>query len=179
MNAAKSPIPRIVPATEADLPAIAELAQVIWRACYPGIISTQQIDYMLAQMYSLDELRREIRACGIRYDRLLLGEVLAGYASYGPAAQPQVIKLHRLYLRPEWHGRGWGSRMLQHVAKEARAAGARRLILSVNKCNAKAMTAYRCNGFVITGTLVTDIGGGFVMDDYIMSKDLDDGVQAR
>ena len=45
---------------------------VIWRACYPGIITHAQIDYMLARMYSLDVLRDEIRSQGIRYDRLLV-----------------------------------------------------------------------------------------------------------
>ena len=51
----------IVRAQEEHLPAISELAGVIWRACYPGIITHEQIDYMLARMYSLDVLRDEIR----------------------------------------------------------------------------------------------------------------------
>ena len=52
--------PRIVPAAEEHLPAIAELAGVIWHACYPGIITTGQIDYMLARMYALDTMREEL-----------------------------------------------------------------------------------------------------------------------
>jgi hypothetical protein len=40
----------IIRATEADLPAISKLAGVIWRACYPVIISHKQIDYMLARI---------------------------------------------------------------------------------------------------------------------------------
>ena len=55
---------QIVPATGEHLPAIAELAGVIWRACYPGIITPAQIDYMLARMYALDVLRDEIRFAG-------------------------------------------------------------------------------------------------------------------
>ena len=161
----------IVRATEADLPAISELAGVIWRACYPGIITNAQIDYMLARMYALDVLRDEIRSQGIRYDRLLVDDKLAGFASYGPTAEPGVMKLHKLYLLPELHGRGLGSRLLQHVEREVRAGGARRLILSVNKRNAKAIAAYQRNGFVIADSVVTDIGGGFVMDDYIMAKE--------
>ncbi len=50
------------------------------------------------------------------------------------------------------------------------AAGAHRLILSVNKRNAQAIAAYKRNGFVIAESVVTDIGGGFVMDDYVMAK---------
>lgn len=162
----------IVRATEAGLPAISELAGVIWRACYPGIITSEQIDYMLARMYSLDVLRDEIRSQGICYDRLLLDGELAGFASYGPTSEPGVIKLHKLYLLPELHGRGLGSRLLQHVEREVRTGGARRLILSVNKRNANAIAAYQRNGFRIVESVVTDIGGDFVMDDYIMAKEL-------
>ncbi len=161
----------IVRATEADLPAISGLATVIWRACYPGIITSEQIDYMLARMYALEVLRDEIRSQGIRYDRLLVDGKLVGFASCGPTAKPGVMKLHKLYLLPELHGRGLGSRLLQHVEREVRAEGTRRLILSVNKRNAKAIAAYRRNGFVIADSVVTGIGGGFVMDDYIMAKD--------
>jgi ribosomal protein S18 acetylase RimI-like enzyme len=163
---------QIVRATEAGLPAISELAGVIWRACYPGIITHAQIDYMLARMYSLDVLRDEIRSQGIRYDQLLVDGKPAGFASYGPASQPSVMKLHKLYLLPEMHGRGLGSHLLQHVEREVRAGAGRQLILSVNKRNTRAIAAYRRNGFVIAESVVTDIGNGFVMDDYVMAKEL-------
>jgi GNAT superfamily N-acetyltransferase len=159
-------------ATGADLPVIARLAGVIWRACYPAIITHAQIDYMLARMYALDVMRDEIRSQGIRYELLLANGEPAGFASYGPTAEPGVTKLHKLYLLPELHGRGLGSRLLQHVEHEVRVAGARRLILSVNKRNARAITAYQRNGFIIADSVVTEIGNGFVMDDYVMAKNL-------
>jgi diamine N-acetyltransferase len=172
VNPASQNQTQIVRAREEHLPAISKLAGVIWRACYPGIITTKQIDYMLARMYSLDVLRDEIRSQGIRYDCLLVDASLAGFASHGPTSEPGVMKLHKLYLLPEMHGRGWGSRLLQQVEQEVRAGAGRRLILSVNKRNARAIAAYQRNGFVTADSVVTDIGGGFVMDDYVMAKDL-------
>jgi GNAT superfamily N-acetyltransferase len=163
---------QIVSAQEEHLPAISELAGIIWRACYPGIITHAQIDYMLARMYSLDVLLDEIRSQGIRYDQLLVDGKPAGFASYGPTSEPGVVKLHKLYLLPEMHGCGLGSRLLQHVEREVRAGAGRRLILSVNKRNTRAITAYQRNGFVNAESVVTDIGGGFVMDDYVMAKNL-------
>ena len=171
MNTTSQNNTQIVRAQEGHLPAISALAGVIWRACYPGIITTEQIDYMLARMYALDVLRNEISSQDIRYDQLLVDDKLAGFASYGPASEPGVMKLHKLYLLPEMHGRGLGSRLLQHVERKVRAGAGRRLILSVNKRNTKAITAYRRNGFVIAESVITDIGGGFVMDDYIMAKE--------
>jgi GNAT superfamily N-acetyltransferase len=172
MNVTQPDRMEIVRATEANLPAISELAGVIWHACYPGIITMEQIDYMLAWMYSSDVLREEIQSQGIRYDCLFVEGKMAGFTSYGPASEPGVMKLHKLYLLPELQGRGWGSRLLQHAEREIRLLGARRLILAVNKRNTKAIAAYQRNGFVIADSVITDIGGGFVMDDFIMTKKL-------
>ena len=163
---------QILPVTEQHLPALAELAGVIWRQHYPSIISHAQIDYMLAKMYSLETLREEIRAKGIRFERLFVDDRLVGFASYGPAAEPGIMKLHKCYLLPEMHGRGLGSLLLKHCEREVRQCGARRLCLAVNKRNTKAITAYQRNGFTVIESVITDFGDGFVMDDYIMAKDL-------
>jgi len=163
--------PQILPAAESDLPAIIELAGVIWRAHYPGIISTGQIEYMLAKMYSLETLRQEICLRAIRYERLFVGQELAGFAAYGPTEEPKVFKLYKLYLHPDWHGRGLGSLLLSHCEHEVRTLGADRLLLTVNKRNPKAIAAYERNGFAIKESVVMDIGRGFVMDDYVMAKE--------
>jgi len=163
---------QIVPATAADLPTLAELAGVIWRQHYPGIISHEQIEYMLAKMYSLEVLREEMSAKGIRFVRLLVQGRFVGFASYGATAEPGVMKLHKCYLLPELHGRGYGSLLLQHCERETREFGARKLILAVNKHNTKAVAAYQRNGFKVAAAVVTDFGSGFVMDDYIMAKEL-------
>jgi GNAT superfamily N-acetyltransferase len=161
----------ILPAGEEHLPALAELAGVIWRQHYPGIVSHAQIDYMLGKMYSLETLREEIRSRGVRFYRLLVDGRFGGFASIGPTDAAGVIKLHKCYLLPELHGRGLGSRLLQHCEAEARRFGARQLILAVNKRNTKAIAAYQRNGFAVAESVVTDFGGGFVMDDFIMAKD--------
>jgi len=163
---------QILPAAADHLPALAELAGVIWRQHYPGIISNAQIDYMLARMYSLDTLREEMQAQGIQFVRLLVADRFVGFAAYGPAPVPGGMKLHKCYLLPEMHGRGLGSLLLKHCERAARDLGARRLMLAVNKRNSKAIAAYQRNGFTVAEAVVTDFGSGFVMDDFIMAKDL-------
>lgn len=166
----KSPV--IVPAAEADLPALAGLAGIIWRQHYPGIISHEQIEYMLQRMYSPDTLGDELRRHGIQFYRLLVGDRLIGFASIGPTPSPVTIKLHKLYLLPEFHGRGLGGKLLSHCEQEAARLGASKLILFVNKGNHRAIAAYERNGFAVERSEVTDIGGGFVMDDFVMAKSL-------
>lgn len=166
------PSVKILLATEADLPPLAELAAVIWRQHYPGIISPEQIEYMLAQMYSLDTLTTDLRAKNISFFRLLVADRFVGFAALGPQPEPGVMKLHKCYLLPEMHGRGYGSLLLKHCEQAARQRGASRLILAVNKRNTKALTAYRRNGFLVAESVITDFGHGFVMDDFIMAKSL-------
>ena len=163
---------QVIQAAEGDLAELSNLAGAIWRACYPGIISMEQIEYMLADMYSLETLRGDICRRGIRYDRLLVAGSFVGFAGYGATEQPAVFKLHKIYLLPKWHGHGLGSLLLRHCEVETIKAGGTSLLLTVNKKNNKAMAAYLRNGFVVTDAVVTDIGGGFVMDDYIMTKKL-------
>ena len=42
--------------------------------------------------------------------------------------------------------------------------------LHVNKYNTNSILAYEKMGYVNTESMVTDIGKGFVMDDYLMVK---------
>ena len=162
---------QIEPATGEHLPGIAALAEAIWRAHYPGIISNEQINYMLARMYDVDVMRQELEN-GIAYDRLMIDGELRGFASYGPTSNDDELKLHKLYVHPACQRRGYGAELLNRVESVAREHGFASVVLTVNKRNAKAIAAYRKNGFTIHESVVTDIGGGFVMDDYVMVKPL-------
>ena len=57
----------IQPATPDDIPALRALARRIWHEYYPGIISREQIDYMLARMYDAAVIREEL-AQGVAWD---------------------------------------------------------------------------------------------------------------
>jgi hypothetical protein len=47
--------------------------------------------------------------------------------------------------------------------------------LTVNRFNRQAIAAYERRGFQMMGTVVKDIGDGFVMDDYRMELNLERG----
>lgn len=154
-----------------ELEALATLAARIWQHHYPGIISQAQIDYMLAQRYSLPTLAAESSTAGHWLDGLWLDGQLVGFANYF-LLSPTRMKLDKLYLDPAWHGRGLGSLLLQYVAARSRQQGCEWLQLAVNKHNRLAIRAYQRNGFVIAESVCQDIGNGFVMDDYLMQLPL-------
>ena len=162
----------IEPLREADIPALIALARDTWFKHYPDILTTAQIEYMLAQRYSDAVIRAQLADPDIWWDRLLLDGELAAFAQYERSDPPGTLKVDKLYARHELRGRGLGSTLLRHIEDEARAMGFSRLKLQVNKNNVSAIGAYRKNGFVVAESAVFDIGHGFVMDDYVMVKEL-------
>lgn len=161
---------RIAPLAERDIDAVIELAGVIWRHHYPGIISMEQIDYMLAQRYTPAIIRTQMQSGSAWWDQALLDGRMIGYAQY--ELHGSSVKLDKLYVHQDFQRSGYGSRMLAHVEDAARRRGADAVRLNVNKHNLKSIAAYRKNGYEVVETVVIDIGGGYVMDDYIMQKNL-------
>ena len=161
---------RIEPVEEADVERLAALAREIWYAHYPAIIDTAQIEYMLAQRYEPRIVREELGRDGTWWDKLMAGETMAGFASYFLTGIPAEMKLDKLYVHPDCQRRGLAGRMIDRVCQVARRQGCRRLVLAVNKNNRSAIDAYLKHGFRIEDAVVKDIGGGFVMDDYVMAK---------
>ncbi|MBI2929901.1 MAG: GNAT family N-acetyltransferase [Verrucomicrobia bacterium] len=158
-------------ASEADIPTIRALAEQIWRAYYPGIISPEQIDYMLGWMYSREAICREL-AAGVVYELACLAGEPVGFLAHEFEPATRQTKLHKIYLQPALHGRGLGRAMLEKVLDSAHAAGAAVVYLQVNKQNLRAIRAYERAGFRITQAICGDIGGGFVMDDYVMVREV-------
>lgn len=165
--------PVIEPVSEnSQLSEISALADTIWREHYASIISQEQIEYMLGKMYDLEVLEHQLRHEQISFDCLRLAGRLIGFSSYGPTETPREMKLHKLYLLPSEHRKGYGSLLLKHIEGVAVKRGFNCLILAVNKRNYGAIRAYERNGFCVREEIVLDIGGGFVMDDYVMEKKL-------
>lgn len=162
----------IVAGTHADIPAVQRLADVVWRAYYPGIIPQPQIDYMLARGYAPAVLAKLLRDAGAGLAIARERGDAVGFAAWHRADEPATAKLDKLYVLPARHGHGVGRALIGHVEAAARRDGAGTLILNVNKRNAGAIAAYRACGFAIREAVVIDIGGGFVMDDFVMAKAL-------
>lgn len=159
-------------AAVSDVPLIRRLAEEIWRAVYPAIISHEQIEFMLGWMYAPEKLEADIAAGEIRFWLLEFDNEAAGFASIGPGEAPRELHLHKFYLKPVLHGRGLGSAALQQLLDESRKLGAAELSLRVNRENHPAIRCYERNGFVREREICDDIGGGFVMDDYWMIRKL-------
>jgi len=160
----------IAPIASDDIDELIALAGIAWRAHYPGIISVAQIEYMLAQRYNMSVIRGELERGEARWDVLRVDGMMTAFASYFASERPRAARLDKLYVHPGHLRKGYGGMLIDHACKVMREAGCDTLMLAVNKHNASAIAAYRKHGFRIAESVTKDIGGGFVMDDYIMLK---------
>ena len=164
--------------TEPDFPVLRELAGTIWRQHYAGIISAAQIDFMLAGRFSDEVLGEHVLAADRWLELLRVSGTPVGYCGYELAEidsdssepSPPAMKLGQLYVLESHRGMGLGRFMLGHIESRARELGREKLWLQVNKKNTGAIAFYRAAGFEVIREAVFDIGGGFVMDDYVMAK---------
>ena len=154
--------------TKEELSKVQGIAHQTWPSTFAGILSEAQIAYMLNWMYALPMLESQVD----KGHGFLIAEVegeAIGFAGYelNHLERPKA-KLHKLYLLPSSQGKGVGKALLLEVAKRAREARQKSLVLNVNKYNKKAIDFYLAMGFVTIRQEVNDIGQGYVMDDDVM-----------
>ncbi len=154
-----------------ELTEIAALADIIWHECFTDIVSLGQIDYMVEKFQSYSAMIRQIIEQNYSYYSVYDDEKLCGYIGVKPESDDRFF-LSKLYLHSEKRGRGIARLMLEKVFDEAKKCGKKKVYLTVNKHNDHAIAVYKKTGFIIVNEAVTDIGGGYVMDDYIFQYNL-------
>jgi GNAT superfamily N-acetyltransferase len=160
----------IGPADANQLALVRALAQTIWHAHYPGIISVEQIEYMLERGYRPEALAWFLGSADRGLEIAAVDGEPAGFAAWCLTDTPGEAKLDKLYVLPQRQRLGLGRRLIERCDSLAGAAGATTLILNVNKRNVQAIAAYGKHGFAIRESVVVPIGGGFAMDDYVMAR---------
>lgn len=158
---------RFLKASEADTELIRTLAEESWRAAYSDILSANQIDYMLAEMYSVSEITLQFCNPNYQYFLIFNENEAVGFIGFENHYEASTTKLHRLYLVPAAKGKGIGKAALTFLKKTVPESGDTKIILNVNKNN-PAKSVYESQGFQVYAEAVIDIGNGFVMDDYLM-----------
>ena len=152
-----------------QIAAVAALARETWMQHYVPIIGAAQVAYMLAKFQSAEAIARQIAAEGYEY-HLAPG---AGYLALVPDPAKISLLLSKIYVRAALRGTGLGRAMVTFAETRCGELGCRELWLTVNRNNAGSIAFYERLGFRKTQPLVTDIGGGFVMDDWRMAKDVE------
>jgi RimJ/RimL family protein N-acetyltransferase len=152
-----------------QIKSIENLAYQIWHEHYTPIIGKGQVDYMLTEFQSSKAITEQINN-EVLYFLAELDNRPIGYMSV--EIKEQELFLSKFYLLLNERGNGYARNMIKFIDQLSIEKNLNTISLTVNRNNTDSIKIYEQLGFVKYGTVITDIGNGFVMDDYKMIKRL-------
>jgi len=156
-------------ATVADVETIRQIAEQTWWPAYSPILPTEQIAFMLGEIYSPKKIAAQIKGNLQTYLVLMEDSESVAFAAYSPREEDaEIYKLHKLYCLPTTQGKGYGKILIEEVCKQTLEAGKNTLDLNVNRHN-KAKSFYEKMGFTVAYEEDIPIGP-YWMNDYVMRK---------
>ncbi|MGH3932456.1 MAG: GNAT family N-acetyltransferase [Pseudonocardiaceae bacterium] len=176
---------RVRPATTQDIPVIAALHRMTWRAAYAELLPPEVLEGLdspkLRQAWS-DALESGAIVLLATEGDHPVGFVVAGPAPPGevagadgtlPADAAQTALVSTLLVEPRWGRRGHGGRLLAAAATALRDAGATRGIAWVPAEDPALLSFYRRAGWDPDGTVRTLDANGRTLREVRLTGSLD------
>ena len=145
---------------------VINLANTIWTEHYTPIIGKDQVAYMLRTYHSVHSISKEVNDKDTFYYLMLRDSSPVGYV--GIKIDERSLFLSKIYILSQERGYGLGRQAVEFIKDFASTKQLEKITLTVNKNNLDTIASYKKMGFKITGNLCSDIGEGYVMDDYAM-----------
>jgi len=153
-----------------DIKELAHLTSEIWHEYWTCILSAEQIDYMVDKFQSEHAIKEQIAKENYIYFYIICDNEKSGYI--GMSRKSDYLFLSKLYIKKEYRHKKIGTNAFEFIKEFAQENNYTQIILTVNKYNQNTIDAYNKWNFKTIDSVVTDIGNGFVMDDYIMQYNL-------
>ncbi|MGI5893962.1 MAG: GNAT family N-acetyltransferase [Candidatus Merdivicinus sp.] len=159
-------------ASQEDIAVIAALGEEIWRQHYTQLLGKEQVDYMLEKYQSREALQKQLEN-GYTYWLIRWEGIPCGYCGF--VREGDRLFLSKLYLQERVRGKGIARAVVEQLCRDAASQNLRAVYLTVNKYNTGSIGVYQKLGFQEIDAVETDIGHGFIMDDYIMELPIAEG----
>ncbi len=154
-----------------DINLVAALAREIWTEYYTPIIGGAQVEYMLENFQSEAAIAKNLgEGYHYRYYILRLDGADVGYLAF--TMENGGLFLSKIYIKKELRGSGLFAQTVDFLKGFCEKYDLFKIWLTVNRNNSGAIAAYESLGFKKEREQVTDIGGGFFMDDFVMIKNV-------
>jgi ribosomal protein S18 acetylase RimI-like enzyme len=172
----------VSPATEADLPELADVAARTFPLACPPSTTPENVAAFIAENLTEDRFRQYVAD----HDRVVLtardGDRMSGYVMMirGVVDDPDVqravplrpaVELSKMYVLPDGHGAGVSAALMEGALAAALDTDAACVWLGVNQENQRAQRFYAKHGFSVAGTKTFRLGDG-VENDYVMVHQL-------
>ena len=163
---------QITEAALKDIAKIQEIAHITWPITYGEILTKEQLEYMLDLIYSDETLSKQIQNKEQLFYLISDADSVIGFIGIEHNYKNEAItKIHKIYLLPETQGKGFGKMVFDEIGKMALENNSATLLLNVNRFNT-ALNFYKKLGFEIKETVDIEIGNGYLMEDYVMGKQI-------
>lgn len=140
-----------------DCAALAAVHAAAWRYAYAGVIPEPGLTRMISRRGPSWWVRlHEGRAKALV---AALGAEVIGYALLGRCRSGPGGEIQELYIRPECHGLGFGSRLFADARAELRARGAAPLTVWCLAGNQIGVGFYRALGGALAGRAAETVAG--------------------
>lgn len=156
--------------TSNEINEVVKIARDIWTEYYPPIIGIDQVEYMLENYHSKDAITIEITRDNYAYYLIKDKNRIIGYI--GIQLKGDYLFLSKIYILSSERGNGVGKASMNFIKDLAQKNKMNKISLTVNKNNTESIAAYYRLGFIKTGDICVDIGGGYEMDDIQMELNL-------
>src|SRR5260221_1777462 len=161
----------IIAATFQDVQLIRQLAEQTFHVTYLPLQPKDKVDYLFDLMYNTSSLTAQMnKGQQFIWEKDETGYL--GYASYEINYKDQdKTKIHKIYIMPTAQGKGVGKELVNHIGGIARLNKNTIFLLDVYRHN-PAVRFYEKIGFKKVEEQITEVGNGFVMDDFVMEKSI-------
>ncbi|MDX2187496.1 MAG: GNAT family N-acetyltransferase [Opitutaceae bacterium] len=118
--------------------------------------STSIYEYHPRELTTMVDWFHHKSKAGIPVVGWMEGEFLAGFASYGSFRVKPAYKYtveHSVYVKPEFHRRGIGRRLLREITSEAERAGIHVMVGCIDTANTASIRLHVQEGFELSGVV--------------------------
>ena len=152
--------------TDEQIAELCNLAKEIWNEYSIRFISQEQIDYMLEKFQSEQSIKGQINFQKYRYFFLEEDGENIGY--FAIQHKKNELFLSKVYIKKDFRGKGYFRKAFNNaITKLAIELELPKITLTVNKYNLPSVCIYENMGFNRVDSIETDIGDGYIMDDYV------------
>lgn len=152
--------------TDKQIAELCNLAKEIWNEYSIRFISQEQIDYMLEKFQSEQSIKGQVNFQKYRYFFLEEDGENIGY--FAIQHKKNELFLSKVYIKKDFRGKGYFRKAFNNaITKLAIELELPKITLTVNKYNLPSVCIYENMGFNRVDSIETDIGDGYIMDDYV------------
>ena len=162
-------------ATLSDIELLRDFAERTFRVAYEADNDPEHFNNYCKEAFTTAQLRREMEHPHSAFWLGWLGDHLVAYLKLNFDQQPafmlgeSMVQVERIYIDPDYQGRGLGEKMLQLAEDQARQAHATWIWLSVWQKNPRAIRFYERCGYDICGTEIFEVADDPQLD-WVMKK---------